>query len=327
MSRSYCALFLVMFNFSAGVRADDAQDGTVDTAIENSLVFIQAEGREWIEQRECVSCHQVPFMLWSLNSAAEQGFSVDAEQLQKWNDWAADWNNFSAPKNRGELKQDAELTNNVDILYQSVLGGSARAARANPTEAFLTSLASAQQENGSWKAGGQLPLQKRPQPETHDVTTMWSLYTLATSRPNEVWMPLRSAAEPILSRSTEPKSTEALAIRLLLMDQLGEKAAANQARSMLVKHQQSDGGWGWLIDEPSDALGTGVALYALAKTARTHDSSSIEQAQQYLLRTQQGDGSWAVRSTKEAKRDRVEATSTYWGTCWAVIGLLAAREQ
>ena len=29
-----------------------------------------------------------------------------------------------------------------------------------------------------------------------------------------------------------------------------------------MKRQLADGGWGWLCDEDSDALGTGIALYA-----------------------------------------------------------------
>ena len=33
------------------------------------------------------------------------------------------------------------------------------------------------------------------------------------------------------------------------------------------------------------------------------------------------DGSWAVKGTKKDKAKKVEPTATYWGTCWAVIGL------
>jgi Tol biopolymer transport system component len=47
----------------------------------------------------------------------------------------------------------------------------------------------------------------------------------------------------------------------------------------------------------------------------------------FLAKSQSEDGSWAVRGTKQNAKDRVEATSTFWGTCWAVIGLCASLDN
>jgi hypothetical protein len=33
-----------------------------------------------------------------------------------------------------------------------------------------------------------------------------------------------------------------------------------------------------------------------------------------------------VKGTKKNKRRQIEPTATYWGTCWAVIGLLETLE-
>ena len=88
----------------------------------------------------------------------------------------------------------------------------------------------------------------------------------------------------------------------------------------LAKQQQSDGGWGWLVNDPSDALGTGMALYALLQTSSV-EPAVIQRAQQFLVATQGDDGSWPVKGTKAKKRDSVQETATYWGTTWAVIAL------
>src|SRR4029078_12550164 len=67
----------------------------VRTVIERSLPFIQAEGQRWIDEKKCVTCHQVPFMVWSLNSASDRGFKVDRQKLVEWNAWATDWKHMA----------------------------------------------------------------------------------------------------------------------------------------------------------------------------------------------------------------------------------------
>jgi hypothetical protein len=48
---------------------------------------------------------------------------------------------------------------------------------------------------------------------------------------------------------------------------------------------------------------------------------AIARGRRFLVESQRADGSWAVRGTKKDKAKKVEPTATYWGTCWAVIGL------
>lgn len=326
MTRNAFALTTVVITLAVQTNAAEDAPPTADhvtAAVEQALPFILRAGVDWIEQRECVSCHQVPFMIWSLNAAADRGLSVDAEQLRTWSDWSTNWQHFSAGEDQDEEQAAKALSNNGDILYQLVLGkrNHAESDSEQWVDTFLTSLAETQQEDGSWKAGGQLPLQKRPKPETDEVTTMWTLYALSSNQPTDVWQPRLDAARPILHRSDAGESTEWFAVRLLLEDRLGNTEAANAIQTQLLAHQCSDGGWGWLVDEQSDALGTGIALYALARSGLAADHPAVAGARRFLLNTQQEDGSWPVRSTKEAKRKEVAPTATYWGACWAVIGL------
>jgi squalene-hopene/tetraprenyl-beta-curcumene cyclase len=57
-------------------------------AIERSLPFVEKEGIAWMNGRGCVSCHQVSSMVWSMNEATRQGFTVDAKKLKQWNEWS-----------------------------------------------------------------------------------------------------------------------------------------------------------------------------------------------------------------------------------------------
>src|SRR5204862_4972438 len=124
----------------------------------------------------------------------------------------------------------------------------------------------------SWKAGGQLPSQKRPERETQEVTTMWSLVALHTyAVPAESKTACFAKAREWLGSTTEGESTEWWAVRLLLERGSGNDADADRLRGELLKRQRDDGGWGWLCADESDAFGTGVALYSLARDGVTVD--------------------------------------------------------
>jgi hypothetical protein len=60
----------------------------VRATIERSLPFIEKIGSEWMDKRNCNSCHVVTFQLWSHNAAALRGFDVNREKLAEWTQWA-----------------------------------------------------------------------------------------------------------------------------------------------------------------------------------------------------------------------------------------------
>ena len=63
--------------------------------VRKSLPFVKEKGLAWIEDRQCASCHQVPSMLWSLNSAARAGLETGMLETTKWTPWAADWRHWN----------------------------------------------------------------------------------------------------------------------------------------------------------------------------------------------------------------------------------------
>jgi len=300
--------------------------GDTHAVVKLALPYLARQTAEWIEQKKCTSCHQVPHSLWAMNEARGQGFSVD-ERLAGWNRWSVDFVLAQAEKADGPGER-------ADELYQMLLIGSLADAdsdaeaqnRSAPLrDRLLAALRSAQNEDGSWHAGGQLPDQKRTKQETDEVTTMWSLLALrSVGRPNDKQT---SRDEPRKDISRVPShSLEHLALRYLLSTEIGESEQAALQKEILA-HQNEDGGWGWLLRDSSDALATGQALYALSHMLPEHGREAVSRGRHFLLRTQQPDGSWQVPSTLLEKANQPYTVSNDWGTAWAVIGLTRTAGQ
>src|SRR6478735_624907 len=90
MTRVIFATLFCFGTLSAMVWADDpaqVNDLAVRDAVSRSLPFLEKEGVAWMKDRRCMSCHHVPFLLWSHRSAHAQGFTVDSQKFAEWDDW------------------------------------------------------------------------------------------------------------------------------------------------------------------------------------------------------------------------------------------------
>lgn len=331
-------LFCAVVTFAAccsPVLASPPEEPTEELAsrvIARSLPAIRKGGESWISDKDCLSCHRVSFQVWALNRAEERGFNTDHRQLAEWNSWATSWKNMVNPKRRAETTMEAALTSESDTVAQLLLGRPQKSAKAANLERSETQsnwiatyrehLAKAQRDDGSWAPAGQLPQQKRSLKETTEVTTMWSMLALGDSGMPAPELDTAHGRALKFLTTTEPQSTEWLATRLLVERQFGSSVKADSLRKKLFQSQRADGGWGWLIEEKSDALGTGIALYALARDGVTFADTPVQRAVAFLAETQQPDGTWEVHGTKSGYRDSVVETASYWGTAWAAIGLL-----
>ena len=156
--------------------------------------------------------------------------------------------------------------------------------------------------------------------ETTEVSTMWTLLALNSYGTTDGIDPeVRKRADAFLAAAQPGKSTEWFVLRQLLQPD------SESWRADLLEQQHPDGGWGWLTADPSDAFGTGEALYALACSGLPANADPIQKAIAFLRASQQPDGSWQVPSTRASDKNKVIPTSTYWGTAWAVIGLLESQ--
>ena len=152
-------------------------------------------------------------------------------------------------------------------------------------------------------------------------------------------MPIRKEAEANrasrektvtwLSKAKPTNSAQATSLWLLLDVRTSKPAEQLKARiDQLLKLQNADGGWSQTKDVASDAFATGQALYSLSFAGVKNDRPEIQRAITFLTSTQRDDGSWPmtprnhpeVDATK--KRVRWSVPITYFGSAWAVLGLV-----
>lgn len=299
--------------------AEDVQptDENVVAVIEKSLPYLEAKGQYWIDEKKCVSCHRVDVMVWSFAEAKKRGIQYDYEKLDEWIDWSL---------NKMGVKDDEGISTgskNIDGVSKILFGLQQSEVKNKSITSLANLIIDSQQEDGSWKPNGQLPGQKRPIEETTQVSTMWNLFALqSNSIPQKKLSPIQDKANAYLKNADPGLSTEWYALQLLLANGTQDQAKISTALEELRSLQKEDGGWGWLANEESDALATGISLYAMSVAGMTKDKTPMSKAIQFLISTQQADGSWKVKGTKEKKKATVQETATYWGTAWATIGLL-----
>ena len=167
-------------------------------------------------------------------------------------------------------------------------------------------------------------------PTANQTTTMWTALALASYDTPD---PKRSASiKKALAyqrqQTPNPDNREWLAMRLLFERRFGSDEGVAKLRQQLLGARNGDGAWEWEKGVSSDALTTGLAIYVLAKARAGVDSSVFRDARKWLLASQQTDGSWltpAKNFTKSIDPERLivrDKLYQYWGTGWAVIGLL-----
>jgi hypothetical protein len=83
-------LFVLATILILQARADPAApaDQRVRGAVERSLPYLEKVGVAWMRERECSSCHNVTFLIWSHNEAAACGFDIDRKKLAEWTKWS-----------------------------------------------------------------------------------------------------------------------------------------------------------------------------------------------------------------------------------------------
>jgi hypothetical protein len=89
MLRLLPVAFLILAVLAPRASAGDpVAPADVRKAIERALPFVEADGRAWMQKRDCMSCHVVTFMLWAHVEAQAHGVGIDAKKVGEWTDWS-----------------------------------------------------------------------------------------------------------------------------------------------------------------------------------------------------------------------------------------------
>jgi hypothetical protein len=298
------------------VRTDIPLDAQARQTAERVIPFIQQKGTAWIKERSCLSCHYAGYMLWSLRDAGQRGFTVDQGKVAE----SATWGMSQSDVHGFGFEGAAQMLIARD-----------RSDQGETTRKRIKSLrdviVSGQAEAGFWNPGGQLPAQKRPLTETTQVSTMLCVLALGSlEEPNEKGIASRDKGLTWL-KQTPPNgespavSSEWYALRLVIEKKFGDPKHVEALRDKILSAQHSDGGWGWLWADKSDAFGTGVSVYALSQVGVPNSDAAIQKAWRFLIETQTENGSWIVNGTKNATKDKPHPFSSFWGSTWALLGL------
>jgi hypothetical protein len=278
-------------------------------AVDSAMAYVLEKGEAWIKERKCVSCHMIPFTVWSLNEAKRQGYALPGARVEGLIGWT-----------HQDAKRESPLIEGLSFLVIASAENQSEPEISKDVASFAQRIAGAQNPNGTWNIGGQTPEQKRPMAESVEVVTMWAMLALNLAH--------GQSAQPAIERGLKTISSDAGKVsnewyvaRLRLAQRLGDSKTETRILSRLLELQNDDWGWGWLVGDPSDAIATGQSLYALSFSKGGRLIKPLALGRGFLLRTQESDGSWPANSTLDDKKTQVIPTSAYWATTWAAIGL------
>jgi hypothetical protein len=193
-----------------------------------------------------------------------------------------------------------------------------------------------QETDGSW-AWSSAPAKNRPPPvfESDEVVTLMAYLALGPHVPPDPGAKAsardaRSHAAAWLAEQKPGTSTQARALQLFRDVRANAPQTTLEPRIQAVfAVQNKDGGWGQERGLPSDAYGTGQALYFLSLAGVPKERTEIQRAVTLLVASQRKDGSWPMtsRSHPGAKPMTNPVPITYFGSAWGTMGLMRSTPR
>src|SRR5947207_4639217 len=82
------AIFATVMAFEVSAAPPGPASQNVRGAVERSLPYLEKVSTAWMQERECNSCHNATFLVWTHNEAAARGFGMDRTKLAQWTKWS-----------------------------------------------------------------------------------------------------------------------------------------------------------------------------------------------------------------------------------------------
>jgi hypothetical protein len=327
---SLCFAALAIAAAPAPPEQQPPSEAQVREAVSKSLPFLSQSSEAWRANRKCVTCHQVPFTLWSLHEAQRRGFAVDLAKLDDLTDWS--FNFCATNKYKDEFTGGFHLTMVFMILAHE---SAPKSKKTLDAEAFFEPIiARRQAADGSWKEGNQISV-KGAEREAKEVDTLWTVLALGALEDQGGALPektrqsaaaMRVKALAWLKDAKPTTRVDWQALRVLVERRFGKAEHEKEGLDRLFAMQNKDGGWPFVQGDESTPHTTGEVLYVLSRLGVGPDHPAVRRACKYLVDGQEKDGSWKAYSRSGFASEnpkKVYAISNHWGSGWATIGLLA----
>src|SRR5262245_44541404 len=150
-----CYPWVIVLFFAVSVSADEAvSPAELRATIDRSLAFLADEGIDWKEGRKCASCHHAPMMVWALNEARNQGYTIDQDALNDVTNWMLLPDDPA--KAFGPMRQEGpDPSVRANVLHFALALQAVAAPNPSIEEAqrkLMTMLQEDQAVDGSWKS-------------------------------------------------------------------------------------------------------------------------------------------------------------------------------
>jgi hypothetical protein len=319
--------------------AEHLSKAELRAAIEKSLPLLMQGAVGHRENRTCFACHQQGPPIFALMAAAERGFSIDREEIERQKAFIAkflDGNRENYVQGKGQGGQADTAGYALWSLAAAGYDGT------DVTTAVAEYLLQRHADKGFWQNNSNRP-PSEASPFTTTYVALYGLSSFGTSEQQERIAARTGRALEWLTKNPA-KDTEERVFRLLGLKAAGaaESEVASAAKELLAE-QRDDGGWAQLDSgEPaealeSDAYATGSALVALQQTdGIVTTDEAYQRGLRYLLKTQLKDGSWHVKSRSKpfqpyyesgfphGKDQFISCAASAWAT-WAMVVAIDAK--
>jgi len=282
-----------------------------------SLAWLEREVPAWSKANKCFACHNNGDGARALFTAVRLGHAVPREVLADTLDW------LQRPKGWDRNGGEGPFSDKVlaRLQFAAALVEADAAGLVADRRALMdaaTTLAADQQADGSWKVedGGNAGSPATWGPML--ITTM-AHRTLAAADATRFAPNLRRAEER-LARERIGSIPDAAAVLWASRRLPMPAERIDLCRSMVIKGQSRDGGWGPYVNAPPEVFDTALVLVALSEQRDSPETEARMRAgRAYLLRSRNDDGSWPETTRPSGAESYAQRVST---AGWATMALL-----